>query len=256
MNRGVAVALAAYLAWGFSPIYWRLVDDVATGDVIVFRVLTTILFLAFRGSASKSGAHISTSDFITNVLRLGPLLVVAGFVCYSSLYVSVTAFFPTLLVTAKGMDHGIAAYLGALVAMANIAGNVSAGWLIGRGVKPWRLMLLSFVMMGICASVVFSSFSDPAVKTLAGIVFSACGGLFPGTAFVLASRYSIRPSHMAFMSGMLLQGAGIGQTVGPLMVSNLVEYGGSWDYANIEIVGMAGIGLFCALILRRSLAKS
>ncbi len=45
MNRGVVVALAAYLLWGFSPAFWRL----GTGDsvdIVVFRVLSTAVLLA------------------------------------------------------------------------------------------------------------------------------------------------------------------------------------------------------------------
>ena len=56
---------------------WRgLWNDI--GFIILF--WSAILLLAFRGACSKPSAHISSSDFIANVLRLGPLLVVAGFV--------------------------------------------------------------------------------------------------------------------------------------------------------------------------------
>ena len=40
------------------------------------------------------------------------------------------------------------------------------------------------------------------------------------------------------------------QTIGPLMVSSLVETLGSWDFANLVVVAMALIGLSCALLLR------
>ena len=55
---------------------------------------------------------------------------------------------------------------------------------------------------------------------------------------------------MALMVGLMLQGAGIGQTIGPLMVTSVVETMGSWDFANLVVVGMALIGLSCALLLR------
>ena len=77
------------------------------------------------------------------------------------------------------------------------------------------------------------------------------GGMFPGTAFVLAARYSPSPAQMALMAGFMLQGAGIGQTIGPLMVSSTVEYYNDWNMANLVVVAMAGIGLGCALLLRK-----
>jgi len=226
---------------------WRgLWNDV--GFIIL--LWCAILLLAFRGASSKTSVHISSSDFIANVLRLGPLLVVAGFVCYSSLYQSLTAFLPTILVTDYSLPLAQAARFGALVVVGNVIGNVSAGWLIGRGIAPWKLLTISFTVMGLCASLVFATVSDPIVKTIAGFLFSAFGGLFPGTAFALAARYSISPSHMALMAGLMLQGAGIGQTIGPMMVSSMVEFSGSWNSANLLVVSFAAIGLVSTWLLR------
>ena len=210
-----------------------------------------ILALTFRGAPTKAGIQLSTAEFITSVLRLGPLLVVTGFVCYSSLYQSLTAFLPTILVTDYNVPFAQAARFGAIVVVGNIIGNVSAGWLIGRGFVPWKLLTVSFIAMGLCAMLVFATFSEPAIKIVAGFLFSAFGGMFPGTAFVLAARYSPSPSHMALMAGFMLQGAGIGQTIGPMMVSSVVEFSADWNSANLVVVAMAGIGLTCALLLRK-----
>jgi len=218
---------------------------------IVIVVWGIVLYLAFRGAGDKSGIRLGVADFVANVMRLGPLLVVAGFICYSSLYQSLTAFLPTILATEYGVTLAGSAQLGALVVAANIVGNVGAGWLIGRGAVPWKLLVFAFIAMGVCATLVFAGFSGPFAKTAAGILFSACGGMFPGTAFVLAAGYSVKPSHMALMAGLMLQGAGIGQAIGPMMVSSVVELSGSWDYANGVVIGMVTIGLICALLLRR-----
>ena len=110
--------------------------------------------------------------------------------------------------------------------------------------------------MGFCATLVFSSFSDPITKTVFGFLFSAFGGLFPGTAFVLAARFSPSPSHMALMAGFMLQGAGIGQAIGPMMVSSMVEFSGSWNSANLVVVSMASMGLACAWWLRHHQRKT
>ena len=226
---------------------WRgLWNDVG----LIILVWAAILFITFRRVSAQPSAHLSSTDLMRNILRLGPLLVFGGFICYSSLYQSLTAFLPTMLVSDYAVPLDKAAQFGAIVVIGNIIGNVSAGWLIGRGFIPWKLLTLSFIVMGICASIVFAGFSDPALKTISGFLFSAFGGMFPGTAFVLAARYSIKPSHMALMAGLMLQGAGIGQTIGPLMVSSVVEALGSWDFANLVVVGMALIGLSCALVLR------
>ena len=210
-----------------------------------------ILALTFRGAPTRAGIQLSTADFVSNIMRIGPLLVVTGFVCYSSLYQSLTAFLPTILVTDYSVPFAQAARFGAIVVVGNIIGNVSAGWLIGRGFVPWKLLTVSFIAMGLCAMLVFATFSEPAIKIVAGFLFSAFGGMFPGTAFVLAARYSPSPSHMALMAGFMLQGAGIGQTIGPMMVSSAVEFSADWNSANLVVVAMSGIGLTCALLLRK-----
>ena len=227
---------------------WRgLWNDVG----IMMLIWGAVLYLAFRRSAAPAGLELNAVDFIAKVLRLGPLLVVAGFVCYSSLYQSLTAFLPTMLVTGYDVPLAKAAHFGAIVVVGNIIGNVGAGWLIGRGFAPWKLLTVSFVVMGLCAILVFASITEPTLKLVAGFLFSAFGGMFPGTAFVLAARYSPSPSHMALMAGFMLQGAGIGQTIGPMMVSSVVEFSADWNSANLVVVVMAGIGLTCALLLRK-----
>ncbi len=226
---------------------WRgLWNDIG----LIVLLCAAILFFTFRGVTTQPTAHLSSTDLMRNILRPGPLLVFAGFICYSSLYQTLTAFLPTMLVSNYQVPVATAANLGAIVVAGNIIGNVSAGWWIGRGFAPWKLLVVSFMALGLCASVVFAEFSDPTIKIIAGFLFSTFGGIFPGTAFVLASRYSIKPSHMALMAGLMLQGAGIGQTIGPLMVSSVVEYSGYWGAANLVVAGTAGIGLFCAWLLR------
>jgi MFS family permease len=214
-------------------------------------IWAVVLYLGFRRSPAPPGLQLKLVDCVTNLLRLGPLLVVAGFVCYSSLYQSLTAFLPTMLVTGYDVPLAQAAHFGAIVVVGNIIGNVGAGWLIGRGFAPWKLLTVSFVVMGLCAMLVFTSITEPTLKLVAGFLFSAFGGMFPGTAFVLAARYSPSPAQMALMAGFMLQGAGIGQTIGPLMVSSVVEINNDWNYANLVVITMAVIGLASALLLRR-----
>jgi len=119
---------------------WRgLWNDVG----IMLLLWAVVLYLGFRRSPAQPGIRLNTAEFIGSVLRLGPLLVVAGFVCYSSLYQSLTAFLPTMLVTDYDVLLAQAARFGAFVVVGNIIGNVGAGWLISRGFMPWKLLTLA-----------------------------------------------------------------------------------------------------------------
>lgn len=56
MNRGVVIAATAYVVWGLSPIYWRLIDDLPAGDIVIHRIVATALFL---GAVQLGGRTLS-----------------------------------------------------------------------------------------------------------------------------------------------------------------------------------------------------
>lgn len=59
MNRGVLTGVAAYVLWGLSPIFWRLVDDVGAGDVILFRITATALLLGAAHAVLRTGPRVA-----------------------------------------------------------------------------------------------------------------------------------------------------------------------------------------------------
>ncbi len=233
---------------------WRgLWTDVGVINLL-WAALITIFFLH---TAKTSKAHApAVKELLAPVKRLGPVMLLIGFACYSAIYQSVTALLPTMLGTDYELLLSSAASLGSLVVMANVIGNVGAGWLIGRGVKPWILLVVAFSVMGVCASLIFASFTATPVKIILGLLFSACGGMFPGTAFVLAARLAATPAHVALMAGLLLQGSGLGQTLGPLLTTAAVDNSDNWSAAVPGFVLLALLGLFCAFVLRHQAAKN
>lgn len=46
MSRGVLLALSAYVFWGLSPLFWKLVEDVPTLEVLAHRVVWSLPLLA------------------------------------------------------------------------------------------------------------------------------------------------------------------------------------------------------------------
>ncbi len=227
-------------------------------DIGFLNLLWAALIVTFFLRSEKSGKADTPAlkELLAPVKRLGPAMLLTGFACYSALYQSVTALLPTMLVTDYELVLSSAASLGSLVVMANVIGNVGAGWLIGRGVKPWILLVIAFSMMGVCASLIFASFTAPPTKIVLGLLFSACGGMFPGTAFVLAARLAASPAHVALMAGLLLQGSGLGQTLGPLLTTAAVDNSNNWAAAVPGFVLLAVLGLFCAFVLRYQSGKN
>ncbi|MEQ8839863.1 MAG: EamA family transporter RarD [Acidimicrobiales bacterium] len=58
MIRGVAIGTVAYVLWGLSPVYWRSVGSVASGDIVIHRVLTSALLLAAFQFAGHTFARV------------------------------------------------------------------------------------------------------------------------------------------------------------------------------------------------------
>ncbi|MGY4691308.1 EamA family transporter RarD [Salibacterium sp. K-3] len=44
-GRGVAAAMAAYLSWGFLPLYWKLLGNVPAADVLAHRIIWSLFFM-------------------------------------------------------------------------------------------------------------------------------------------------------------------------------------------------------------------
>ncbi len=177
------------------------------------------------------------------VLKPGPLLLFGCFACYSAMYVPLTSFFTTILITQKQVALDVAAWIGAPVVASNIVGNMSAGWLVRRGTAPHRLLAVAFVVMGIAGCMVFLAPTPVWMKAVFGLAFSAFGGLIPGTLFILAPGLAAHPAQIAALSGLLLQGAGVGQTLGPVLVSAGVEAAGSWSVGGLAMLAAAAAGL-------------
>ena len=210
-----------------------------------------VLIVFVRGKQVTNHVMPAISELVAPIKRRGPLMLVLGFACYSALYQAVTALLPTMLVSDYDMLLANAAYLGAFVVMANMVGNIGAGWLVGRGAAPWLLQMIAFVAMGTSASLMFAPFTEPVMKMLFGLVFSVCGGMFPGTAFVLAARFSATPALVAMMVGLLLQGSGFGQMIGPLLTTAVVDASGHWAYSIPGFIVVTLVGLVCVLVIKR-----
>jgi chloramphenicol-sensitive protein RarD len=54
MNRGFVYGIAAYMLWGFLPLYWKALQDVPAGEILANRIVWSfvfvILLLTLRGS--------------------------------------------------------------------------------------------------------------------------------------------------------------------------------------------------------------
>ncbi len=216
---------------------------------IVSVVWLIIFTLSFRSMEMIDQGNRTGLSSLRLLFLPTPLLVVGIFVCYSALFAAVTAFLPTFWKEELNLDINSAAYLSALVVSGNIAGNVIAGWLTARGIKMKNLFVLAFLVGGIAAVLVFQLQNSVSATLFAAFIFTLFSGFIPGGVFANLSDLMPQQKVIPLMVGLIFQGAGIGQVIGPLLLTASVDYQGNWIDAGYAVGLLASTGLLLTSLL-------
>jgi chloramphenicol-sensitive protein RarD len=84
-RKGVAFGLSAYLLWGFLPVYFKLLGDVAPTEVVAQRVVWSVLLLAGLIAAARRWPQLRAAFANPQALRilmLSALLIGANWLIY------------------------------------------------------------------------------------------------------------------------------------------------------------------------------
>jgi MFS family permease len=189
----------------------------------------------------------------------GPWGVALCFAAYSAQWLAVVGFLPTLL-TQAGLGAALTGVLSAVVAAANIGGNLAAGRLLQRGVGAGWLLGAGYAAMALGALVAFGAMTagaalPPALAYGALLVFSGGGGLIPATLFSLALRAAPGPQTVASTVGWMQQWSALGQFGGPPLVALVASAAGGWQFTGWATGTMALAGALCAAVLLRHLPR-
>jgi CP family cyanate transporter-like MFS transporter len=186
----------------------------------------------------------------------GPWLLAGSFACYSGQWLAVVGFLPTIYRQA-GVGAAVTGVLTALAAAANIAGNVGAGRLLHRGWPPPRLLALGFCTMAAAALLAFGGFGQPAwLRYVAVLLFSAVGGLIPGTLFALVVKLAPGEHTLSSTVGWMQQWSALGQFAGPPAVAWLASQVGGWHWTWAATATSAALGLAISRLIARRLAQA
>lgn len=184
----------------------------------------------------------------------GPWLLALTFASYSGQWLAVVGFLPTIY-----RDAGLALTLGgvltAIVAAANIVGNVGSGWLLHHGWSAPRLLAIGFIVTALGSMLAFLELGQPAwLRFVAVLLFSMMGGLIPGTLFALVVHAAPGEDTMSSTVGWIQQWSSFGQFAGPPLVGWVVERLGGWQYTWLATTGCALVGLVLVTRIARLLA--
>jgi cyanate permease len=204
-----------------------------------------------RAAAASAAAPVVPAQWSARLrdtlTSWGPWRVAITFAMYSSQWLAVIGFLPSIYAQA-GLSGQVAGLLTAFACLVNVTGNVAAGRLLHRGVCARHLLYVGFVAMALTAFVAFSPLTAeaPIARYLAVVVFSAVGGLIPATLFALAVHVAPNEHTVSTTVGWMQQCSSTGQFLGPPLVAWVAGVAGGWQWTWV-ITGVASVvGLLLA----------
>jgi len=217
---------------------------------------TAALSVAMAGAVAKAvpasvGAHTSNAvpgwpaRLRATLSRPEPWLVAMTFAVYSGQWIAVIGFLPTIYLRA-GIPVVAIGVLTAVVAAANMIGNIAAGRLMHHGARPASLIAIAFVTMGICSFAAFASGGGALpdwARYVAVFGFSMVGGLIPASLFATALRVAPNERTIATTIGWMQQWSALGQFAGPPVVAWVAMRAGDWQWTWVTTGAMCLIGL-------------
>jgi MFS family permease len=273
MPSGTALALLVgpwiMAAAGWSPWWWLLAAWTAAMALWVARRVPPDPPRRAAGAPDASDARdVPAPGGWSSRLRhtlgsRGPWLVALAFAAYSSQWLAVIGFLPSIYAQA-GLAGPIAGALTALASAANIVGNVGAGRLLWRGWPAPRLLAIGYLTMALGALVAFGlplgEGAGPALaRYVAVLAFSAVGGLIPGALFSLAVKLAPGEQTVSTTVGWVQQCSSLGQFAGPPLVAWVAAGVGGWQWTwavtgTASLLGLALAGAIAAVLRARQAA--
>ena len=240
--------LAAMAALAFVAVWWCVPAESA----LVSSLATSL-------AASTPIALPTWPQRLVLTLRSpGPWLVALTFAVYSSQWLAVVGFLPTVYAQ-LGLSAAVAGMLSACVALANVTGNILSGRLLQRGWPAQRLLWIGFACMALGAVGAYGVWQGEglpmAVRFACVVIFSAVGGLIPGTLFSCALHLAPSEGTVSTTVGYMQQWSAFGQFAGPPLVAWVAASVGGWQWTWVVTVTMSALGALLASRIGRALKQ-
>jgi predicted MFS family arabinose efflux permease len=248
LGTALALLLGAPLIAGLG---WRGVWLALSGTTLLALVALSARVPALGDDASPLQRQLPLGTRLARTLLApGPWLVAIAFFLYSGQWLAVVGFLPTIYSQA-GYGTAAVGLLTALAAGVNIVGNVAAGRWLSQGARPGALLSAAYSAMALGALVAFAGIGPPWLQYLAVLLFSAVGGLIPGTLFGVSVQLAPGPDTVSTTVGWMQQLSALGQFVGPPAVAWLAVQVGGWQWTWMATGACSLVGIGVAVQLQR-----
>ena len=240
--------LFAVLTWAMAFVFWRIVPA---------DVLSSVAEPIDAPVQTQAGKAVAWPQRLRETLSApGPWWVALCFAMYSGQWLAVVGFLPSIY-TQAGLSGLTLGLLTAVAAAVNMSGNMASGRLLQRGIHPSVLLACGFLAMSFGALLAFSEFTQswPWLRYAGVLLFSACGGLVPGTLFSLAVRLAPHERNVSTTVGWMQQGSAAGQFAGPPLVAWLASQVGGWQWTWLATGLCCVVGGVLSVLIARTLSQ-
>ena len=240
---GVAVAMViSYFA--IDPFGWQGVY-ISCG-VLPLLAAGFVLYYCRPGLVDRSALK---GVVIKSVLTKTNILTTACFIMFSSGNLIYLGFLPTILTDELQLTPSDAVLMSFIAVLVFLPPNVLTGRWIDRGVSPEILMGCAFAGMAIAPFFLMLDVFSLPVRLGSVICFTIAGGIPPAVVWAAIPRLTSSPTEAPILTGLVYQGAGVGQLLGPIVAGSLVAYSNSWIAAGWCIFILSAMGCIFSLWL-------
>nr|WP_241566195.1 MFS transporter [Prescottella agglutinans] len=248
---GIYMPLGQFLAillgpWVIGAIGWRGLWAVNAGLLLACAALVVAVVPVVTAVPPVTPDGATPAPVWRNSAAV---LLAVAFGTYSLQYLAVIGFLPTMY-AAGGWADTSAAVLTALVVFGNIVGNVSAGVLLHRGVRPGTLVAVAATSMGLAAVAVYAGWAPFGLSYSAAVAFALLGGHLPAAVFAAVPTAARGPREIGPVNGLVVQMSNVGSIVGPPAVAFVVTHVGGWSLSPLVLTTAAVASLAAGLALR------
>lgn len=245
MPVGMALAMLA----GPSFETWRALWWTSGGLALVVCLLVPVVVPFDGGRQGWSWRGLQADTRVVCRAR-GPLVLASLFALYSLMFFALFSFLPVLLMERMEVTHRSAGLLSALATVANVGGNLAAGFLLSRGVGRGTLLVGASLTMGVASLGIFLPLLPDIATFVLCVVFSAVGGLIPAALLSAAPLAAPAVGLVPVVLGLVIQGNNLGQVVGPVAIGGAIQAHG-WGLAAFLVAGVALVSAAVSMTLAR-----